>query len=92
MDCDPDTGKVLPERLVDVGNGVKRGMKVDDFLELQNSVDCQHTCEEVTAGRFYTTIGYKPFNTPLRDPKRKNNDGEIVKAVSLPVITYHLNQ
>jgi hypothetical protein len=92
MDRDPYTGEVLPERLVDDGNGVKRGMKVDDFLKHQNSVDCQHTREEVIAGRFYTTIGYKPVNTPLRDPKRKNKDGKIVKAVSLPVITYHLHQ
>jgi hypothetical protein len=28
----------------------------------------------------------------LRDPSRKNKDGKIVKAVYLPVITYHLNQ
>jgi hypothetical protein len=92
MDCDPETGEVLPDRLVDDDNGGKRGMKVDDFHKHPNSVVCGHSLEEVIAGRFYTTIGFKPVNKPLRNSKRKDPNGRIIKAVSLPVITYHLNE
>ena len=92
MDCDPDTGEVLPERLVDDGKGGKRGMRADDFWKHPNSVECGHTKEEVISGRFYTTFGFKPINIPLRDPKRKNKKGKIFKPVLYPVITYHLNE
>ncbi len=91
MDCDPKTGEVLPERLVDDGEGGKRGMRADDFWKDPNSVECGHTKAEVISGRFYTTFGFNPINIPLRDPKRKDKKGKIFKPVLYPVITYHLN-
>jgi hypothetical protein len=84
MDCDPDTGEVLPERLVDDGKGGKRGMRAEDFWEHPNSVACGHTKEEVISGRFYTTFGFKPINIPLGDPKRKDKKGKIFKPRPCP--------
>ena len=88
----PDTGEVLPERLVDDGKGGKRGMRALDFWKHPNSAACEHTLEEAKSGRFYTTFGFKPINIPLRDPKRKDKKGKIFKPVLYPVITYHLNE
>ena len=83
---------MLPERLVDDGEGGKRGMRAVDFWKHPNSVACGHTLEEAISGRFYTTFGFKPINIPLRDPKRKDKTGKIFKPVLYPVITYHLNE
>jgi hypothetical protein len=88
MDCDSDTGEVLPERLMDDGKGGKRGMRADDFWKHPNSVACGHTLEEAISGRFYTTFGFKPINIPLQNPKRKDKNGKIFKPVLHPVITY----
>ncbi len=88
MDCDQITGEVLPERMVDDGNGGKRGMLLEDFLKHPNAVACNLSRAEVLALRLYTTKAFLRINNPLRDMKRKAEG----RQVPLPVTTYHLNE
>ena len=70
-DCDRD-GHVLPERQIDdpAAPGGRRGMRINDFANLEIAKECKLTKAEVIALRFYTTSGFKTINNALRDRDR----------------------
>ena len=72
-DCHPKTGHVLPERQVaDAGiAGGKRGMRFADFCIHDVVLFCELSPAKVFAVRYYTTLGFKGINNPLRDLARR---------------------
>ena len=87
-DCDRITGDVLQDRQIDdpAAPGGRRGMRIDDFANLEIAKKCKLTKAEVIALRFYTTNGFKTINNPLRDLERLKKG----KPHPLPIMVWLL--